>query len=453
MRVGTTTAAAVTEAALAAIARVDPHLSSFTAVTAERARAEARDDRRAASGRRGAAAARRRSVRGQEPVRRRGPAHARGRARPSRPAARDRGRHARGADARRGRDPRRRAQHGRVRLRLHHREHALRPDPQSARPGAHGRRLVGRFRRGGGRAARAAVAGLRHQRLHSRAVVAVRHLGLEADVRAALAPRRVSVRREPRPRRPAGGVAARPCRVLRRAAGRGPRRSGLRAAFARARAPRRDAGRARTANRASRRLFRCACERRCARRGRSGLPCARRARAASNCRTRRWAARRRSSITGSEGGALHLPELRERRADLEPLSRDRFLAGALRARRVVRAGAARARVVPRARARAVRRRRRAARAGDTVRGDAARHRMARPQRRARAAPREHGPADAAHLLHRPAGDRGADGGSGCAADRRADHCGTVARGLMLSRRRRARRRPASPVRHLPPIHA
>ncbi len=34
-------------------------------------------------------------------------------------------------------------------------------------------------------------------------------------------------------------------------------------------------------------------------------------------------------ITASEGGALHLPELRTRRADMEPLSRDRFVAGAL----------------------------------------------------------------------------------------------------------------------------
>ena len=34
-------------------------------------------------------------------------------------------------------------------------------------------------------------------------------------------------------------------------------------------------------------------------------------------------------ITASEGGALHLPELRERRDDMEPLSRDRLAAGAL----------------------------------------------------------------------------------------------------------------------------
>ena len=34
-------------------------------------------------------------------------------------------------------------------------------------------------------------------------------------------------------------------------------------------------------------------------------------------------------VTNSEGGALHLPNLRTRAADFEPLSRDRFLAGAL----------------------------------------------------------------------------------------------------------------------------
>jgi len=34
-------------------------------------------------------------------------------------------------------------------------------------------------------------------------------------------------------------------------------------------------------------------------------------------------------ISNAEGGALHLPDLRRRAADFEPLSRDRFLAGAL----------------------------------------------------------------------------------------------------------------------------
>ncbi len=34
-------------------------------------------------------------------------------------------------------------------------------------------------------------------------------------------------------------------------------------------------------------------------------------------------------ITNAEGGALHLDDLRRRAGDFEPLSRDRFLAGAL----------------------------------------------------------------------------------------------------------------------------
>jgi amidase/aspartyl-tRNA(Asn)/glutamyl-tRNA(Gln) amidotransferase subunit A len=34
-------------------------------------------------------------------------------------------------------------------------------------------------------------------------------------------------------------------------------------------------------------------------------------------------------ISNSEGGSLHLPDLRTRAADFEPLSRDRFIAGAL----------------------------------------------------------------------------------------------------------------------------
>ena len=45
----------------------------------------------------------------------------------------------------------RRAQHGRVRLRLHDRELARRADPQPARPGPRRRRLVGRLGRGGRR--------------------------------------------------------------------------------------------------------------------------------------------------------------------------------------------------------------------------------------------------------------------------------------------------------------
>ena len=57
-----------------------------------------------------------------------------------------------GAARGRRRDSGRRAQHGRIRLRLHRRERARRALAQSARSRAHDRRLVGRFgRRGRGR--------------------------------------------------------------------------------------------------------------------------------------------------------------------------------------------------------------------------------------------------------------------------------------------------------------
>ena len=96
-----------------------------------------------------------------------------------------------GAQARGGRrDPGRRAEHGRVRLRLHRRERALRAVAQSARSDAHDRRLVGRLGCGGRGGRGAAGAGLRHQRLDPRAVVAVRPVRAEADLRAA-EPRRL----------------------------------------------------------------------------------------------------------------------------------------------------------------------------------------------------------------------------------------------------------------------
>ena len=80
------------------------------------------------------------------------------------------------------RRPGRRAQHGRIRLRLHRREHPRRPVAQSARSRAHDRRLVRRFgRRGRGRAG-AAGARLRHQRLDPRAGFAVRLVRAQADL-------------------------------------------------------------------------------------------------------------------------------------------------------------------------------------------------------------------------------------------------------------------------------
>ena len=135
-----------------------------------RARRRARRAAAPATPRTARAAAARRAVRGEEPVRRRRP-DARWPARRSSatgpPATRDAPLVAAPRGGRRGAG--RRAQHGRVRLRLHHRELARRPDPQSARPGAHRRRLVGRLGRGGGGRPGAAHARLRHQRLDPRA--------------------------------------------------------------------------------------------------------------------------------------------------------------------------------------------------------------------------------------------------------------------------------------------
>ena len=83
-----------------------------------------------------------------------------------------------------GRRAGRRAQHGRIRLRLLDRKHALRRDPQSARSLAHRRRLVRRIGGGGRRFAGAADARLRHQRLDPRARGAVRRFRAEADLSA-----------------------------------------------------------------------------------------------------------------------------------------------------------------------------------------------------------------------------------------------------------------------------
>ena len=62
----------------------------------------------------------------------------------------------------------------------------------------HDRRLVRRLGRRGRRRPGAARARLRHQRLHPRAVLALRHLRPEADLRPPDARAHVSVRRQPR---------------------------------------------------------------------------------------------------------------------------------------------------------------------------------------------------------------------------------------------------------------
>ena len=173
-----------------------------------------------------------------------------------------------------------------------------------------------------------------------------------------------------------------------------------------------------------------------------------------DCRAARdRAARPRSSSPASEGGALHLPTLRTRRGDMEPLSRDRFVAGALVARGVVREGAARARVVSRARARAVRRRRRADRGGDAVSRHADRRRMAGPRGeracrcgRAWACSRSRSPASACRSWRRRSPHAGAlpIGVQIIAAPWREDLCFRVAAALAAS---------GVAAAQLPPLHA
>ena len=92
---------------------------------------------------------------------------------------------------------------------------------------AHDRRLVGRLGRGGGGRRGAAGAGLRHQRLDPRAVVAVRPVRAEADLWPAEPRRLVSLRRCLRPSRAARALGRGPRAVVRRHAGLGSRRSGL----------------------------------------------------------------------------------------------------------------------------------------------------------------------------------------------------------------------------------
>ena len=119
----------------------------------------------------------------------------------------------------RRRRARRRAQHGRIRLRLHRRERARRSLAQPARPEPHDRRLLRRLGRRGRRRAGAAGARLGHQRVDPGAVVAVRHLRPQADLWPALARAHVSVRGEPRSRRPVRTQHPRSGARLRRHAG------------------------------------------------------------------------------------------------------------------------------------------------------------------------------------------------------------------------------------------
>ena len=218
----------VTEDALARITARDPVLNSFTDVLAERARkrAQAIDAARAAKQPLGPLAGVPFAVKNLFDVKGL-PTRAGSKINRELPpvAARPAADRAAGSGRRRAG---RRAQHGRIRLRLHRRERARRQRAQSAR---HDRMTGGSSSGSGGAVAGGLVplvARLRHQRLDPRAVVVLRPVRPEADLWAAVARALVPVRREPRSSRAARALDARPRARLRRDAGARPRRPGLR---------------------------------------------------------------------------------------------------------------------------------------------------------------------------------------------------------------------------------
>ena len=178
--------------------------------------------------------------------------------------------------------------------------------------GAHDRRLVRRLGRRGRRRAGAARARLRHQRLDPRAVVVLRPVRPQADLRPPVARPHVPVRGEPRSPGPAGALRRGPGARLRRHAGRttptircARRGRSSRCCPASSAAPAACASRLPAAI-SARRLARGACRRRSRRQGarmrraRSRFPRPARARAAAYV------------ITATEGAALHLDRLRTR---------------------------------------------------------------------------------------------------------------------------------------------
>ena len=198
----------------------------------------------------------RRPVRGEEPVRHRGRDHHGGVEDSRRTSSSGARRHGRGALEGRRRDCHRRAQHGRVRLRIYHGELALRSHAQSARSGAGRGRIVRWFGSGGGGGHGAADDGVGHQRVHPRAGGVLRYLRLEADLRPDFPRGRISVLRKLRPRGAVRAIGRGPRACVRRIARARPARSGLQRPSARTRAAATGARHRRIAHRRRGRILR-----------------------------------------------------------------------------------------------------------------------------------------------------------------------------------------------------